>query len=380
VTQTAGRTLVRGTAMVLGPGGGPATRWTVVSPAAPGKLYALNAVAAVSPALAWAAGQTADRPLIERWDGARWTIVPGPDTPGTVGAALLGVAATEGAAIAVGGAYDRVAGVEIPLVRHWDGLEWTALDLGTGYVLTAVAATSADDVWAVGHGFPHGGAVAGPVAAHWDGTSWTRVPVPGPPRGRLLAVSATAPDDVWAVGGTGPAGRRGVNGPLVLHFDGTAWRTASAPKTDGPLSAVVALGPRDVRAAGGAGVHHWTGRRWHRADPGIASVNTLTALSATDVWAAGGNGELAHHDGERWHRVVSPPPLTGSAVWLGSAAVLPGTVWMVGSMQSPEHQPPAPGANSTEQTGPRGFPMPVLEVSRRDGSASPDSDNPRSPR
>ena len=362
MTQTAGRTLVRGTAMVLGQGDPPArpdapARWRVVAPATPSRQYALNAVAAATETLAWAVGQTSDQPLIERWDGARWTIVPCPPAPGTVGAALLGVTATADEAIAVGGAYDRVAGVEVPLVRHWDGLSWTAADLGTGFVLTAIAGGSAG-AWAVGHGFPHGGAVAGPVAAHWDGTAWNRVPVPGPPRGRLLAISAASPEDVWAVGATGPTGRRGANGPLVLHHDGTAWRQVPAPRADGPLTAVVAIGPRDIWAAGGSGLHHWTGRRWHRADAGIASVNTLTALSPTDVWAAGGNGELAHHDGKHWHRIVSPPPLTGSAVWLGSAAIRPGTVWMVGSMQSIEPDPPAPGTISTEQTGPRGIPLP----------------------
>ncbi len=188
------------------------------------------------------------------------------------------------------------------------------------------------------------------MALRWDGEDWTRVPVPGPPRGRLLAVSGSGPDELWAVGGS-------PDGPVVVRSDGTDWRPVGTPRAKGPLTAVVALGPRDVWAAGGSTVHHWNGRRWHRDDPGIASVNTLTALSPTDIWAAGGDGELAHFDGRRWRRISAPPPLAGSAVWLGSAAITPDTVWMVGSMQSPQPQPPQPGSASVEQTGPRALPL-----------------------
>jgi hypothetical protein len=346
--------------MVLGPRPG----WTVVSPAVPEGQYSLNAVAGEAAGSAWAVGQTSEQPLIERWAGTRWEIVSSPRTTGTIGAGLLGVAAHGATAIAVGGAYDRYAGTEIPLIQYWNGLTWSTYETGTGFVLTDITmtsatsapesstATGAPSAWAVGHGFLRGGAVAGPVALRWDGGDWTRVPVPGPPRGRLLAVAASAPDDLWAVGGTGAS----TDGPLVVHFDGSGWRTITAPRAKGPLSSVVALGPRDVWAAGGAMVHHWTGRRWHRSDPGIASVNTLTALSSSDIWAAGGDGELAHFDGRRWRRISSPPPLAGTAVWLGSAAIAPGTVWMVGSMQDPQPQPPHPGSASVEQTGPRALP------------------------
>jgi hypothetical protein len=239
---------------------------------------------------------------------------------------LLGVTAlSPAAAIAVGGAYDRLAGREVPLVQHWDGVSWAAPELGpglsTGYVLTSVAMLGDDVAWAVGHEVP-----SGPVALHWNGTSWARISTPAPPRGRLLAVAGSTPHDVWAVGAT-------QHRSLIMHFDGHAWRQVRCPSGRGSLTDVVALPDGSAWAAGGGGLLHWNGRRWRRVDSGLSSVNTLTALTPTDIWAAGGHGELAHFDGAGWHRSPSPPPLDGSAAWLGAASVAPDTVWMVGSQQ-----------------------------------------------
>jgi hypothetical protein len=313
---------VRGAAMMLAAGG-----WNVAPPADPPAL--LNDIVTLSPSEAWAVGQTQNHPVIQRWDGTAWSVVASPQSTSVIGAALLGVAAVSPtAAIAVGGAYDRLAGREIPLVQHWDGTGWTAHKLGpwldAGYVLTSVAMFSGDDAWAVGHGVPNG-----PVALHWDGTSWTRIPTPTPAKGRLLAVAGTSPRDLWAVG----ANERT---PLTMHFDGHAWRQVRCPSGDRPLTDVVALSDGSAWAAGGGGLLHWNGRRWRRVDADLNSVNTLTALSPTDVWAAGGRGEIAHFDGSKWLRTDSPPPLGGSAVWLGAASVAPGTVWMVGSQQTGE--------------------------------------------
>jgi hypothetical protein len=280
----------------------------------------LNDITAISATEAWAVGQTQNHPVIQHWDGTAWSVVASPRSAALIGAGLLGVAAiSPTAAIAVGGAYDRLAGREIPLVQHWDGAGWTARDLGTGFVLTSVAMLHDDEAWAVGHGVP-----SGPVALHWDGASWTRFPIPTPARGRLLAVAGTTPHDLWAVG---VADHR----PLIMRFDGHNWRQQRCPSGRGSLTDIVTLSDGSAWAAGGGGLLHWNGRRWRRADSGLSSVNTLTALSPTDVWAAGGRGELAHYDGRQWHRSHSPAPLDGSAAWLGATSVAPSTVWVVGS-------------------------------------------------
>ena len=108
--------------------------------------------------------------------------------------------------------------------------------------LTAVAARSASDVWAVGtyatdgtEGFPDE-----PLVLHRDGPTWTIVPAqPLPASGGFNGVaigSGIHSDDVWAVGSfrSGDALR-----PVVERWDGEAWTLESGvPDTAAALQAV----------------------------------------------------------------------------------------------------------------------------------------------
>ncbi|HEV7934958.1 MAG TPA: hypothetical protein VGP70_21945 [Actinomadura sp.] len=333
---------VHGATMVLRAGTGA---WTAVPAGVAEPQSLLNDVTALSAAEAWAVGQTQDHPLVAHWTGSGWTSEPAPRPPGAVGAGLLGVdSAGPRAAIAVGGAYDRLTGTEIPLVRHWDGSGWATAGLDGGHVLTAVAMLSATEAWAVGHGRGAGNGSSGPVALHWIRGEWTRAAVPPVARGRLLAVAGSSPEDVWAVGA---AGREG----LILHYDGRMWSRTPSP-AGRPLTDVVALSPDRAWAVDGSGPLSWNGVGWRRAEaPPITSANTLSALARSDIWVGGGRGELAHFDGRTWSRVGSPPPLDDTAVWLGSASAGPGTVWMVGSQRCGDVPVPAPRPTVTADSG-----------------------------
>ncbi|MFC6884936.1 hypothetical protein [Actinomadura yumaensis] len=255
-------------------------------------------------------------------------------------------------AIAVGGAYDRLAGTEVPLVRHWDGESWRSWDawsapeLARGYVLTDVAMLPDGTAWAVGHGFPRtpaenpagpsgtrvggradaGPGGSGPVALRWTGRDWAPAAMPNVPKGKLLAVSAAAPGDVWAVGAADRAG-------LITHYDGRAWRWVAAPSTRFPLTDVTAVSPEDVWAVGRDRVLRWNGRKWRRVKSPVTAANTVTAVGPDDVWVAGGRGELAHFDGHRWTLEASPQPLGEGAVWLASTSTRQDGVWLVGTRQ-----------------------------------------------
>jgi len=120
------------------------------------KQGTLNAVVAVSPRDAWTVGGVVERggnsgdliasatPLIERWNGVRWSVSPGPNMSGL----LTGVAATSD--------HDAWAvGFALPshkhLVLHWNGQRWTRVTLPAAVGATdAVAALSPSDVWVVG--------------------------------------------------------------------------------------------------------------------------------------------------------------------------------------------------------------------------------------
>jgi hypothetical protein len=242
----------------------------------------------------YAVGATGSGPLVLAWNGTFWEreSLPAPN-PALSGAMLTGVSART----AVGGAFDRLAAAETPLLLHRTAEGWTeekAPGTGFPYVLTGVHGD-----WAVGHGFP------GTVVLRRGLSGWTPVAPPGPAT-RLLSVTSLD-QYVWA------GGERNGEGVLLL-FDGRSWserRTRTGPVT------TLAFWRGHPWAAAGRTLLQWTGRRWARHRVPL-SVNAL-ASSPTALYAAGA-GELGVYDGRRWD--VRPLPGT----WLGADPR-----WLVGS-------------------------------------------------
>jgi hypothetical protein len=90
-----------------------------------------------------------------------------------------------------------------------------------------------------------------PLVEHWNGREWSVVDVSSPDtiNNALVAVSARAPDDVWAVGRYFSCG---VARALVEHWDGSAWRIVSSPPadTDAELLGLAAGGGGPLLAVG----------------------------------------------------------------------------------------------------------------------------------
>lgn len=325
--DTAGRVAVRGAAArSVTPGA-----WVTADPAGPGGQFMLNAVAIAGSDLVWAVGQAARGVLVERWDGGGWKTEQGPASMAELhGAVLQGVdCAGRNAAIAVGGAFDRLALAERPLAYGWDGLGWQALplpDLGMGYVLTDVAVAAADDAWAVGSS-------GRPVALRWDGAEWRPAELPEVGEGRLTAVAA-ARGQMWAVGVAGAGADRR---PLILRSDGTSWQEVRCPikpkRLPRGLSSVAVSPDGQVWAAGGGTVLRWKDGDWRSYDATLSAVNTLAVSSGGAVWAAGGKGGSAVLDNGAFRPVSAPDE---EALWLGAAAD-GDTVWLVGSRQERGH-------------------------------------------
>src|SRR4051812_17379211 len=92
--------------------------------------------------------------------------------------------------------------------------------------LNAVSASSASEAWAVGYLCCSGRNFGqGTLTEHWNGSSWTIVPSPDTRffDEVLNGVAALAPNNAWAVGEIKQGGYRSGN-PLILHWDGVAWR------------------------------------------------------------------------------------------------------------------------------------------------------------
>jgi hypothetical protein len=285
------------------------------------------------------------QPIIERYDGTRFTAVPGATVAG--GGELRDVDATTTIdAWAVG--FSSTGSGSAGLVEHWNGASWRIVpvtDPAPKYqnYLLGVQAFADGTAWAVGSSSVPGSLDFVTVAQRWTGGSWVQVPTPSPSKGtnQLTGVSGSSPADVWAVGFI-QAGDDAVDQPLIEHWNGTAWTAAEVPASRAAsLDAVVAIDKADAWAVGThfslTGLRyepyalHWDGSAWKEtAFPSMAGrLDGVAALSTKQVYAVGGGG-VFRWNGSAW----AGEPSTGSAVagtlW-DAAAAGPSSVLAAGS-------------------------------------------------
>lgn len=366
----------------------PCASWRLVSSPGGGKYPAsiLSAVSALSPSTAWAVGANYGEggtvgpvvSLIEQWDGTAWKVVanPGPDF-------LDGVTALSATDVwGVGQQFDYGVHLYKTLTMHWDGAQWSVVPSANpssvGSILNAVAAISANDVWAVGQQQGNPDQIPQPLVERWDGTSWHLVGnLPLPPSaaptngGSLVAVThIPGTHQLWAVGEWHAWTNLGRGQPLIERWDGSSWQVVPSPSLpDGALgggwSGVVALSATNAWAVGSYAlknpidshplIAHWDGTHWQNvvASPDTyGELNSVAAAGANDVRAAGsqltgpgassGNGQrvplVEQWNGTTWQIVTTPRPpsglLSGS---LSMATDGAGNYWAVGSYLNAEH-------------------------------------------
>src|SRR6266700_3509778 len=185
--------------------------WTVVSSPNPALIdNVLAAVTALSPTDVWAVGFDDRGTLTEHWDGSAWTVVASPNASPRMNN-LFGVAAVSTSDVwAVGDAFDSSSVTYHTLIEHWDGSTWSVIpspSVGKAQIedniLSAVTATSAQDVWAAGMKVVEGSKVPRQtLILHWDGKSWHVMDSPNgsQPNNELFSIAAISTVDGWAVG------------------------------------------------------------------------------------------------------------------------------------------------------------------------------------
>lgn len=139
-------------------------RWNIVSiPTREQQTSDLYALAAISPNDIWTVGLSypnhvlaVSSTLTEHWNGSSWSIIPSANY-GSNSNHLYGVAAVSSNDVwAVGNYYnDRRGSGGKTLIEHWNGTQWSVVPSPNGgnafSELSAVAAVSSHDVWAVGN-------------------------------------------------------------------------------------------------------------------------------------------------------------------------------------------------------------------------------------
>jgi hypothetical protein len=283
----------------------------------------LQGVVAISPTLAWAAGNVTGGAhpgqVIEQWNGTKWSLFPGPKFRKKDQADVFAMTSSSADDVwAIGSLVNLGTGLVSSLFEHWNGTAWTATTVeSNNEFLFGASADATNDAWAVGF---HGSDSITTSAVHWDGTNWKRVATPNVGEGtnKLNAVLALAPDDVWAVGFSTPFAppKQAATLTLIEHFDGTSWAVVPSPN----------VGPNSRNQSN--------------------RLLGLTANSANDIWAFGSyfaadrSGHqmtlLLHWDGTSWAVASSPSPTKGGfpcdLLWTGVVSA-PGDVWILGSLQ-----------------------------------------------
>jgi hypothetical protein len=250
--------------------------WSAVStPSVSATRASLTDVAALASNNVWAVGTTITGTLVEHWNGSAWSVVPSPNAAGSSTNSLTGISAVAPNDIWAVGSSTSVVGVntvQSTLVEHWNGSAWTIVPSPnvppqrTGVVvrdlLTSVTAVNSSDVWAAGYSIDVASGSGQPnksVIEHWNGSTWTIVPSPSPQgHNTLTGISAISASDIWAVGYGSNDVSTGIpiDRPELLHWNGTAWTSVTAPPNVGTsdnLLLGVATTGGTVWAAGWAG-------------------------------------------------------------------------------------------------------------------------------
>jgi hypothetical protein len=297
---------------------------------------------------------------------------------------LAGVAVVSSADVWAVGSSGPAGKAATTLTEHWNGSTWSvvkspdarnAATLG-GDQLTAAAAVSTADIWAVGYvgtpavtyssqGEPQSTAVQ-TLTEHWNGTAWSVVDAPDvaardgvEPWDVFTSIAAINTDDVWAVGVTEwpltyNMGSFVAAQPLVEHWNGTYWAIVNVPDPQ-PAPPDWALAQAGTPPATGATV-------------GSVALLGVAAGSADDVWLVGGYETdmgvqtyapspwetlTEHWNGTSWSAVPAPDatlpePLSGGSsaaddLLTSASESSGGTLWAVGGAM--------PGSALTLQLG-----------------------------
>jgi hypothetical protein len=284
------------------------TSWAIVtSPNVPGVFQELRSVACVSDTECWAVGTVYSSPpttLIERWNGTSWSIVASPDLG--EGAVLFDVTcASSSMCIAVGQHFDTDDLRGYPLIEQWDGVRWSVVlpptPGGNEGVLTGVSCASRSRCWSVGGHFM--GGTGATLVERWNGMSWSVVDSPNSSSAShsiLGDVTCLSNGNCWAVGSTVEA--PGFNATLVERWRGGSWSivpSANTSRAENFLQGVSCLKQSDCWAVGttqdasGANpqalLEHGNGRSWSLVSPPTPTRALLVGITCqrSECWAVG---------------------------------------------------------------------------------------------
>ena len=316
--------LVAGVAVTATPASSAARAWSIVK-SPPNTGGSLRAVSCPGPQSCFGVGarslqpQTVE-PLIERWNGHVWSVMPSPkldpDFQGVRFADLDGLACPSSTScFAVG------HNVRKTLVEHWNGHDWSIMKSPTPPVqlnaeveLRGIACPGTNSCFAVG--LVGSGDYSTSLVEHWNGHDWSimKMPIHSPRNDYLSAVSCPRRTSCFAVGASQ---RRAV----VDHWNGITWGDMATPTTarGSGLSGVSCPDPKLCVAVGSSAVpsgsktlmERWNGHDWAPMKSSDQHIMFAVKCPNTNLCIAvgGRSGTLAERwvPGQSWTLMKTPP-------------------------------------------------------------------------
>jgi hypothetical protein len=267
--------------------------------------------------------QMATQAIAERWNGTRWTRGAMPKPAGADEVTIDALACpSRTECVAVGTGYPPAGSKSgaFPIVEYWNGSRWTAAraaEVGSEDFLEAVACPAVKSCYAVGNHLPKDSESSAPLVEHWNGSKWTweNVSVPrGTRDGELAGVSCSSARFCVAVGTDG-------SGVLIERWNGAAW-SMSAPRSGSSAglygvscpsaTSCFAVGST-VTKSGGSLVERWNGKAWTASSTPVprnasfAALQSVSCSSAVRCLAVGDDGNPGVYadswNGTGWHLV-----------------------------------------------------------------------------
>jgi len=190
---------------------------------------------------------------------------------------------------------------------------------------------------------PAAGATAAPACSAWNGAQ----PVDPDQIGGLNGIAALTQCDAWAVGFQAGTTDGDPTRPLIEHWAGGSWTAVPTSTGPGTLSSVSAVSASDIWAAGstqdGALILRYDGTGWTRTPTPSDNVGTslfaVDGRTASDAWAAGDSGShplLMHWDGTNWAPFSLPTDVPDDITSITSVSADSATdVWAVAQVTGP---------------------------------------------
>ncbi len=306
------------------PGGALADGWTLVPSAnqeEPGGTLAATSCWAKDTCMSVGAeinGAGVRAPLAETRAGATWSVVPAPEPAGAEQGAFSGVSCIGAAACTAVGFYRTSLGAIDTLIERWNGASWSikASPSPAGDdTLLAVSCPAADACVAVG---ASGGM---PLAEAWNGSTWSVQRSPAVKTSSTLnGVSCTSSRYCVAVGSVGLGTPS--QGLLAELWNGSSWTTQAVPAADSPQAQLDAVACPSTTTCLAVGMEYtnnannpyqgvarfWNGTSWTaNAGGGGDSISCPGVRDCTSVeYPLGGSSYAAHWDGSSWTAESSP--------------------------------------------------------------------------